>query len=98
MFEASVQFPSPSILLILVLDRFKMSQGTLYINKSPRNFASKALISHFKLDVKIVDLEQASEFASLFPLKQAPAFLGPKGFKLTEAIAIQYYCMLFSFF
>ncbi|CAI4045163.1 hypothetical protein N7582_003453 [Saccharomyces uvarum] len=68
-----------------------MSQGTLYINKSPRNFASKALISHFKLDVKIVDLEQASEFASLFPLKQAPAFLGPKGFKLTEAIAIQYY-------
>ncbi|CAI1541575.1 hypothetical protein SEUBUCD646_0K01390 [Saccharomyces eubayanus] len=74
-----------------------MSQGTLYISKSPRNFASKALISHFKLDVKIVEKDQASEFASLFPLKQVPAFLGPKGFKLTEAIAIQYYCMLFPF-
>ncbi|CAI4044741.1 hypothetical protein SKDZ_11G1290 [Saccharomyces kudriavzevii ZP591] len=68
-----------------------MSQGTLYINKSPRNFTAEALISHFKLDVKIADLEQSSEFASLFPLKQAPAFLGPKGLKLTEALAIQFY-------
>ncbi|CAI4935963.1 CGH_3_HP_G0036360.mRNA.1.CDS.1 [Saccharomyces cerevisiae] len=68
-----------------------MSQGTLYINRSPRNYASEALISYFKLDVKIADLEQSSEFASLFPLKQAPAFLGPKGLKLTEALAIQFY-------
>lgn len=79
--------------MILALDRFKMSQGTLYINRSPRNYASEALISYFKLDVKIADLKQSSEFASLFPLKQAPAFLGPKGLKLTEALAIQFYCM-----
>ncbi|CAI4613400.1 ALI_collapsed_G0034740.mRNA.1.CDS.1 [Saccharomyces cerevisiae] len=58
-----------------------MSQGTLYTNRSPRNFASEALISYFKLDVKIADLEQSSEFASLFPLKQAPCIFGSKGLK-----------------
>lgn len=71
----------------------KMSQGTLYANTRIRAVIPTALVKHFNLDVKIVDPAQCSEFANIFPLGKVPTFVGPKGVKLTEVIAISVYCM-----
>lgn len=67
-----------------------MSQGTLYTTEQARGILPKALIKHFNLDIKISDKD--SVFNKHFPLSKIPAFIGPKGFKLTEVIAISIYC------
>lgn len=70
-----------------------MSQGTLYANERVRAIIPAALIKHFNLDVKIVDPASCSNYSKFFPLGKVPAFVGPKGVKLTEVIAISVYCM-----
>lgn len=68
-----------------------MSLGTLYTNSKIRGLPAKAIIQHFGLDVKVVETEDAVHKKN-FPLQKYPSFLGPKGFKLTESIAIAVYC------
>ena len=68
-----------------------MSQGTLYVTQQIRSLPPKALVKHFKLDIKLSDKDEA--FNKAFPLNKIPAFIGPKGFKLTEVIAVCLYCM-----
>lgn len=71
-----------------------MSQGTLYANERIRAIFPKALIKHFNLDVKIVDpASDKATFDKYFPTGKVPAFVGPKGLKLTEVLAITLYCM-----
>ncbi|EGW31703.1 elongation factor 1-gamma 1 [Spathaspora passalidarum NRRL Y-27907] len=66
-----------------------MSQGTLYATEQIRSLAPKAIVQHFKLDVKITDKDDT--YHKYFPLNKIPAFIGPKGFKLHEIIAISLY-------
>lgn len=70
-----------------------MSQGTLYANERTRALIPVALIKHFNLDVKIVDPASCADYTKLFPMGKVPAFVGPKGVKLVEVIAISVYCM-----
>lgn len=70
-----------------------MSQGTLYVNTLPRGILPKALVKALNLDITVADADTSEEFAKYFPLKKVPAFVGPNGAKLTEVIAITYYCM-----
>ncbi|KSA00133.1 uncharacterized protein AC631_04092 [Debaryomyces fabryi] len=71
-----------------------MSLGTLFGAQQIRTVPAKALIKHFNLDVKVVEtLDKAYE--KNFPLAKIPCFVGPKGFKLQEVIAISIYCMYF---
>ncbi|CAL1203779.1 Elongation factor 1-gamma 2 [Candida parapsilosis] len=68
-----------------------MSQGTLYVmEQSPRSFILADLVKHFKLDVKITT-EKDGAYNAKFPLDKTPAFIGPKGYALTETIAIASY-------
>lgn len=70
-----------------------MSVGTLYTSEiSPRAKLLEALVKYFKLDVDVVDTKDFAQFAELFPLKKVPAFVDAKGYKLSELIAIAYYC------
>ncbi|EMG46043.1 Translation elongation factor 1-gamma, putative, partial [Candida maltosa Xu316] len=69
-----------------------MSQGTLYATQQIRSLAPKALVKHFKLDVKVTDKDDV--YHKNFPLNKIPAFVGPKGFKLHEVIAISLYINL----
>lgn len=74
-----------------------MSQGTLYANFRIRTWVPRGLVKALKLDVKVVTPDAAAEqFARDFPLKKVPAFVGPKGYKLTEAMAINYYLVKLS--
>lgn len=70
-----------------------MSQGTLYADSRIRSVITSAVVKHFNLDVKVVDPASSAEYKRDFPLAKVPAFVGPKGVKLTEAIAISVYCM-----
>lgn len=72
-----------------------MSLGTLFATEQIRSLPPKALIKHFNLDVKFADKEDSS-YQKYFPLAKIPCFIGPKGFKLQEVIAICIYCMYFS--
>ncbi|KAI5964313.1 uncharacterized protein KGF55_002255 [Candida pseudojiufengensis] len=68
-----------------------MSLGTLYgKNISPRTFILIDIIKHFKLDIKVTE-DEDSAYQSKFPLKKTPAFIGEKGYTLTETIAIASY-------
>lgn len=69
--------------------------NTLYVGTyTPRGLIVKDLAKYLKLDVKIVeDKESDKKYAENFPLNKIPAFIGKNGFKLTETIAIAYYCM-----
>lgn len=71
---------------------FTMSQGTLFANDRIRALIPKALVNEFKLDVKVVDAS-GKAFEQAFPLGKVPAFIGPKGVKLTEVIAVSLYRM-----
>ena len=74
-----------------------MSQGTLYANFRIRTWVPRGLVETLKLDIKVVTPDSAAEeFARDFPLKKVPAFVGPKGYKLTEAMAINYYLVKLS--
>ncbi|CAK9439142.1 uncharacterized protein LODBEIA_P33660 [Lodderomyces beijingensis] len=66
-----------------------MSLGTLYVTEQIRSLTPKAIVEYFKLDVKLSDKDSAYEKS--FPLNKIPAFIGPKGFRLTEVIAISVY-------
>ncbi|CAD1784692.1 similar to Saccharomyces cerevisiae YKL081W TEF4 Gamma subunit of translational elongation factor eEF1B [Maudiozyma barnettii] len=68
-----------------------MSQGTLYTSTTPRCHPVKALIEKFNLDIACVEKSTVADFETKFPLGQIPAFIGPKGFKITEEVAILYY-------
>lgn len=70
-----------------------MSQGTLFANDRTRARIATAVVKHFKLDVDIVDADSSAVFAKNFPLAKVPAFIGPKGVKLIEVIAISIYRM-----
>lgn len=74
-----------------------MSSGTLFVTEQIRSLPPKALIKHFNLDVKLSDKEDKS-YQKYFSLEKIPAFIGPKGFKLHEVIAICIYCMYFQQF
>ncbi|RLV92805.1 Elongation factor 1-gamma 1 [Spathaspora sp. JA1] len=66
-----------------------MSQGTLYGLTQTRALAPKVIIKHFNLDVKISDKDEV--YHKYFPLNKAPTFIGPKGLKLHEVMAISVY-------
>lgn len=70
-----------------------MSQGTLFAASQIRGIIPTALVKHYNLDVKVVDQSTSDVFKKTFPLGKVPAFVGPKGVKLTEVIAISVYCM-----
>lgn len=70
-----------------------MSQGTLYVGEYARCFLVKGLVEFYNLDVTVAAKDAAYE--KNFPLAKYPAFLGPKGYKLTEAIAVVLYCKYF---
>lgn len=67
-----------------------MSQGTLYTNDFARGFLAEGLIKFLNLDINVVKGKTA-EFEKAFPLGKIPAFVGPKGYKLTESVAIYTY-------
>ncbi|KAI3403348.1 TEF4 [Candida oxycetoniae] len=68
-----------------------MSQGTLYVlPTSPRSFILEDLVKYYKLDIKISD-EKDERYQHYFPLGKTPAFIGAKGYALTEVIAIARY-------
>lgn len=67
-----------------------MSLGTLYANQRIRSYAPKALVNYLKLDVKVE--EPGAGYEKLFVLNKVPTFVGPKGFKLHEVIAVCFYC------
>lgn len=69
-----------------------MTLGTLFTTEQIRSVPPQALIKHFNLDVKIAGKEDKT-YAKNFPLSKVPAFVGPKGFKLHEVIAVSIYCM-----
>lgn len=73
-----------------------MSQGTLYVSERIRGVIPKAIVKAFKLDIKVA--EPDATFNKYFPLGKIPAFVGPKGLKLTEIIAISLYRMSIAFF
>lgn len=68
-----------------------MSQGTLYADQKIRGVIPKAIIKAYNLDVKVAEPDAA--FEKTFPLKKIPAFVGPKGLKLTEVIAVSLYLL-----
>ncbi|KAL3235716.1 translation elongation factor EF1B gamma [Nakaseomyces bracarensis] len=68
-----------------------MSQGTLYANFRIRTAVPRSLVRYLKLDVQILDpVKEEAQLARDFPWKKVPAFKA-KNFKLTEAMAINYY-------
>ncbi|AET38268.1 translation elongation factor EF1B gamma Ecym_2548 [Eremothecium cymbalariae DBVPG len=70
-----------------------MSQGTLISNNRIRCWVPRALVEYLNLDVKVLVAEENQDiWASNFPLKKVPCFLGPGGeFKLSEVIAVMVY-------
>lgn len=68
-----------------------MSQGTLFADGRIRGLTPKALIKHFNLDIEVAD-PSGKAYERNFPLKKVPAYVGPKGFKLHEVMAISLYC------
>lgn len=66
-----------------------MSLGTLFSTEQIRSLPPKALIKHFNLDVKLEKEDES--YKKHFPLGKIPGFIGPKGFKLHEVIAISIY-------
>lgn len=48
------------------------------------------------IDINFVEISGNEDFSKLFPLHKVPAFIDPKGFKLTEVIAIIQYLIALS--
>jgi elongation factor 1-gamma len=72
-----------------------MSLGTVIANRT-RGLTVEAIVKHYDLDVTILrSYDDQPQFERAFPLKKVPVYIGPKGFKLQEAIAICLYCMYF---
>ncbi|AAS54234.2 AGL257Wp [Eremothecium gossypii ATCC 10895] len=66
-------------------------QATLYANHRIRTLVPRALVRHLGLDVALRDPDADPRWARLFPLKKVPCFVGPRGERLTEVIAIMVY-------
>lgn len=66
-----------------------MSQGILYSASSSRTLLLRGLIKYYKLDIKVIEKDDL--YHKNFPQNKLPAFIDPKGFKLTEVIAIILY-------
>lgn len=64
-----------------------MVQTFYTLDFSPRCYFLADLINYFKLDIKI-ETEATEEFKAAFPLAKRPAFIGEKGYKLTEFHAV----------
>ena len=72
-----------------------MSIGAVVLGPRTRPLPVQWLINHYKLDVTVYDsYEGHPEFEKAFPLKKVPVFIGPKGLKLREALAICQYLFL----
>lgn len=69
--------------------------GTLYVKECTRAKVPSGIIKAYDLDVKIASADET--FKKQFPLAKFPSYLGEKGFKLTETVAISIYCMYFIF-
>ncbi|QPG74385.1 hypothetical protein FOA43_001712 [Brettanomyces nanus] len=67
-----------------------MSQGTLFGTGETRSILPVGLIKTLKLDVKI-EPKDSPDHIKNFPMHKAPSFIGPKGFKLHEVIAVVHY-------
>lgn len=67
-----------------------MSLGTLFGNGQTRAILPEGIVRAFNLDVKVLP-GGSPEHVANFPLKKVPAFVGPHGFKIHEAIAVIYY-------
>ena len=65
--------------------------GTLYVSDVTRVKVPSGLVKYYNLDIKISQADAA--FKKNFPQAQYPSYLGEKGFKLTETIAVSVYCM-----
>lgn len=70
-----------------------MSIGTLYGIGPTRAILPVGLAKVFGLDVENVESKNGNHLAD-FPSGLVPAFKGQHGFKISEAIAVNYYCML----
>lgn len=56
--------------------------------------AVAAIVKHFDLDVKVVaPADDKATFDKYFTTGRVPAFVGPKGLKLTESIAVSIYLL-----
>ncbi|GMG56528.1 unnamed protein product [Ambrosiozyma monospora] len=66
-----------------------MSQGTLYAGDQTRCIFPRGLVKVLNLDIKVE--ATAENYEEIFPLKKYPAFVGPKGFKIHEVIAVVQY-------
>lgn len=74
-----------------------MSAGTLYANFRARTMVPRALVNYLGLDITLITPEDnAEQFARDFPWKKVPAYISPKGIKLTEHLAIIYYLLQLS--
>lgn len=65
--------------------------SVLYTGDSIRGVLPKAIIKQYNLDVKVTPPD--ATFEKYFPTKKIPGFVGPKGLKLTETIAVSLYRM-----
>lgn len=63
-----------------------MSLGTLYTGPYVRVVLPDSLVKYFGLDITISPRDAA--FEAEFPLHQFPSFIGPKGFKITQTLAV----------
>ncbi|KAH3679404.1 hypothetical protein WICMUC_001024 [Wickerhamomyces mucosus] len=67
-----------------------MSLGTLYAGAHSRSILPAGLVREFNLDIK-VSAETDEAYNRAFPLQKWPTFIGPKGFKLSESLAVNLY-------
>lgn len=65
--------------------------GTLYVKDCTRAKVPSGIVKAYGLDVKIAEADATYE--KNFPMRRFPSYLGEKGFKLTETIAVSIYCM-----
>lgn len=69
-----------------------MAIGTLYGNAHTRTIVPCGLVKAFGLDIDIVESKTEAHLKA-FPRGLAPAFIGEKGFKISESLAVNYYRM-----
>ncbi|GMG45102.1 unnamed protein product [Ambrosiozyma monospora] len=67
-----------------------MSLGTLYGSGKTRTILPVGLVKALDLDVKLESTDSPA-YKAAFPLGKVPAFVGPKGFKLHEVLAVSIY-------
>mgnify|MGYP003366637923 CR=1 FL=1 len=72
-----------------------MAIGTLFGNGQTRAILPTGLVKAFGLDIEFADSKSEAHLAA-FPEGLVPAFVGEKGFKISESIAVLYYCMFFT--